>query len=72
MFGFAVDLGAVTREARETLFTIGLAQEKAIQFLGKDGLVDVPSLWKSYWPKETDAVRITVVDNTSKSELNLA
>lgn len=58
-FGFAVDLGAVTNDMREILFTIGLAQDKAIQFLGKNGLVEVPSLWKSYWPKETDAVCFT-------------
>lgn len=55
-FGFAIDLGSVTRDKKEILFTIGLAQEEAIQFLGKDGLVEVPSLWKSYWPNETDAV----------------
>lgn len=56
VFGFAVNLGLVAAEPVSTLFTLGLTQDLAIQFLGKDGLVPVPSLWKSYFEKDTDAV----------------
>jgi len=55
VFGFSVDLGSVTGPIN-TLFSLGLAQELAIQFLGKDGLAPVPSLWKTYFSKDTDAV----------------
>jgi hypothetical protein len=35
-------------------FTIGLLQQQAVQFVGGNGLVQLPSLWTSYW---TDALR---------------
>lgn len=56
-FGFAVDLGSVSSTPISTLFTIGLAQEQAVQFDGAQGDVSVPSLWTSYYPTELDAVR---------------
>jgi len=55
-FGFAVDLGSVSSTPVSTLFTIGLAQEQAVQFDGAQGNVNVPSLWTSYYPTELDAV----------------
>ena len=55
-FGFAKDLGAVSSTAVSTLFTLGLAQEQAIQFDNAQGNVSVPSLWTSYYATETDAV----------------
>ena len=55
-FGFAVDLGSVSATAVGTLFSIGLAQEQAIQFDGASGVVSVPSLWTSYFSTELDAV----------------
>ena len=55
-FAFAVDLGSVETTPVSTLFTIGLAQEQAIQFDGANGNVGVPSLWTSYYATELDAV----------------
>ena len=55
-FGFAVDLGSVDAADVSTLFTLGLAQESAIQFDGADGVVSVPSLWTSYHATGLDAL----------------
>lgn len=56
VFGFAHDLGSVTKSV-STLFTLGLAQQEAIQFDGATGVVQLPSLWTSYFPNDLDAVR---------------
>jgi hypothetical protein len=56
VFGLAIDLGLVGSRAANTLFTLGLAQEFAIQFNGASGIVPVPSLWTSYFGGELDAV----------------
>ena len=55
-FGFAIDLGSVGAADISTLFTLGLAQESAIQFDGADGVVSVPSLWTSYHATGLDAL----------------
>lgn len=55
-FAFAVDLGSVDATGVSTLFTLGLAQESAIQFDGASGNVSVPSLWTSYFSSDLDAV----------------
>ena len=55
VFGFSVDLGIVTGSVN-TLYTIGLAQEQAIQFDGATGVVPLASLWTSYFSSETEAV----------------
>jgi hypothetical protein len=60
-FGYAVDLGVVYAPTPPTLFTIGVCQNDSLQFLGKDGLTVLPSLWKSYFQDETDAVSLTVI-----------
>ena len=57
-FGFAVGLGAVTSTPISTLFTLGHAQEQAVQFNGAKGIVTLPTLWKRYYPTELDAVKI--------------
>lgn len=56
VFAFAVDLGAVGQEPISTLFTIGLLQQQAVQFLGASGLESLPALWTSYFTTEVDAV----------------
>lgn len=64
VFAFAVDLGSVGATAVNTLFTIGLTQEHAVQFQnlpnaqGVNGTSPVPSLWTSYYPTELQAVRV--------------
>lgn len=56
VFGFAVDLGSVGAKPANTLYTLGLTQEEAIQYDGATGVVPVPSLWTSYFATELDAV----------------
>ncbi|KAI1002759.1 Glutaminase A [Podosphaera aphanis] len=55
VFGYAIDLGLVTG-SQSTLFTIGLAQQSAIQFASATGNISLPSLWTSSLPTETSAV----------------
>lgn len=62
VFGFSVGLGSVTGSV-STLYTLGLTQEKAIQFDGSTGIVPLNSLWKSYFSSETDAVSSPVLKN---------
>lgn len=58
VFGFAVDLGSVTaKESIATQFSIGLFQEEAIQFDGKDGNVTLPSLWVDYYQDDVNALQ---------------
>lgn len=54
-FGFSSDLGSVTVPVN-TLYTLGLAQEQAIQFDGATGIVPLTSLWPSYFPNEKSAL----------------
>ncbi|OAL05283.1 DUF1793-domain-containing protein [Phaeosphaeriaceae sp. SRC1lsM3a] len=57
VFGYAVDLGSVsTSKPKSAVFSIGLCQEDAVQFLGKDGLKAVPSLWKDEYNDELAAL----------------
>ncbi|CAF9939885.1 MAG: hypothetical protein HETSPECPRED_002085 [Heterodermia speciosa] len=55
-FGFAVGLGKVGSAPVSTLFTLGHAQEQAIQFDGANGNVSLPALWTSYYATELDAL----------------
>jgi hypothetical protein len=59
IFAFANDFGNVGTKQASQLFTIGLLQQNAIQFLGGDGLVKLPSLWTSYFGNEIDAVSLS-------------
>lgn len=56
VFGFAKKLGLVGVTPVATLFIIGLAQQQAVQFVGNDGLVQLPPLWTSYWTNGTGAL----------------
>ncbi|KAI0206870.1 glutaminase GtaA [Astrocystis sublimbata] len=57
VFAFAKDLGSVSEKSINTLFTIGLTQENAIQLLGEgEGLTTYPSLWTSYFSSDVEAV----------------
>lgn len=56
VFGFAIDLGSVGSSAVSTLFSLGLCQNDAIQFDGKNGVVSLPSLWTSYFSDDLAAV----------------
>ncbi|KAF2260386.1 glutaminase GtaA [Lojkania enalia] len=72
VFGYAVDLGSVVSGATTSnLFTIGLCQEEAIQFLGKDGLSTLPSFWKSYFDDDLAALSFFHKDYSESSRLSL-
>ncbi|ORY17157.1 glutaminase GtaA [Clohesyomyces aquaticus] len=70
VFGYAIDLGSVGSTATSILFSIGLCQEQAIQFLGKDGLVVLPSLWKSYFSDDVSALSFFHKDYSESSKLS--
>ncbi|KAJ8127838.1 hypothetical protein O1611_g5798 [Lasiodiplodia mahajangana] len=57
VFGFSKDLGSVSSKSVNTLFTIGVTQDDAIQLLGQgDGLTTYHSLWTDYFKSELEAV----------------
>jgi hypothetical protein len=56
VFAFAKDLGDVGTRKSSTLFSIGLLQNPAIQFLGAQGITALPALWASYFHTEESAV----------------
>jgi hypothetical protein len=58
VFAFAHDLGAVGSSAVSTLIQLSLHQKDAVQFLGKNGVQVVPSLWTSYFSDDIAAVCI--------------
>lgn len=58
VLAYAVELGQVTDQPKSTLFTIGLLQRQAVQFLGADGLKALPALWASYFSDEESAVSV--------------
>lgn len=59
VFAYALGLASVGSSATSTLFTIGLCQDEAIQFLGKDGLTNLPSLWKDHFSDDVAAVSLS-------------
>jgi hypothetical protein len=58
VFAFAHDLGAVGSSAVSILIQLSLHQKDAVQFLGKNGVQVVPSLWTSYFSDDIAAVCI--------------
>lgn len=69
VFGYAVDLGSVGSDAKSSLFTLGLCQDEAIQFLGANGLTTLPSLWKSYFGNDITALSFFYKDYETSSRL---
>lgn len=70
MFGFAKDLGTVSGNAVNTLFTIGLTQDDAIKLLGEGtDLTTYPSLWKSYFDSDLAAVTFFFNDYSTAAGL---
>ncbi|TVY85335.1 Glutaminase A [Lachnellula suecica] len=66
VFGFSSDLGYILNSVN-TLYTIGLAQEQAMQFDGATGIVPLTSLWTSYFSSETDALSFFYNDYSTSS-----
>ena len=57
VFGFAVDIGKVSKSSVSTLFQLSLHQDNCIKFEGANGNQSVPCLWTSYFSDEKSAVR---------------
>ncbi|KAF2646103.1 glutaminase GtaA [Massarina eburnea CBS 473.64] len=72
VFGYAVDLGTVGSSVKETLFTIGLYQDQAIQFLGANGQTILPSLWASYFSDELAALSFFYQDYSESNSISSA
>jgi hypothetical protein len=69
VFGFSSDLGSVGSSPVSTLFTLGLAQDEAIQYEGASPYAPVPSLWKSYFDTGLDAVSFFYNDYSESNQL---
>ena len=73
VFGYAVDLGNVqSAKPTATLFSIGLYQQEAVQFNGKDGNVTLPSLWTSYFDDDVTALSFFHKDFSESDDLTSA
>ncbi|KAE8334213.1 hypothetical protein BDV24DRAFT_156993 [Aspergillus arachidicola] len=70
VFAFSRDLGLVKTSA-SMLFSIGLAQDSAIQYSGKpEGTTFMPSLWKSYFSNATAALELFHHDYNTATALS--
>lgn len=70
MFGYAIDFGRITTQnSQSAVFSIGLCQEDAVQFLGKDGVKTLPSLWKDEYNDELAALSSFHKDYKSASKV---
>ncbi|CAI7632619.1 hypothetical protein N7533_000851 [Penicillium manginii] len=56
VFAFSYDLGNVGSKPVDTLFSLGLTQDEAIQYEGSSSYSSIPSLWKSYFDTELEAL----------------
>lgn len=72
VFGFAKNLGSVGATPVTTLFTIGLSQQQAIQFVGANGLETLNSLWTSYWSNDTGAMQFFHNDYSNMNSVSTA
>lgn len=70
VFGYSVDLGSVGTSAISTLFSLGLCQDESVQFLGKNGMTILPSLWKSYFADDLTALSFFQRDYPESNQLS--
>lgn len=57
VFGFAKDLGQISAQSVETLFTINLLQQNSVQFAtAVDTVEQVPAYWRTQFSDDTSAV----------------
>lgn len=70
VFGYALDMGSVGSNVKSQLFTIGLCQSDAIQFLGANGLTTLPSLWETYFEDDITALSFFYNDYEESSKLS--
>lgn len=72
VFAFASNLGKVSSSPVSTLFSIGLTQDEAIQYEGSSSYSPVPSLWKSYFDTEVEALTFFHKDFSESNRLSSA
>ncbi|EUC29373.1 hypothetical protein COCCADRAFT_106682 [Bipolaris zeicola 26-R-13] len=70
VFAYSLDFQKVGSEAKNQLFTIGVCQDDAIQFLGAGGLTTLPSLWKSYFADDLSALSFFYNDYSESTKLS--
>ncbi|KAL1797760.1 hypothetical protein ACET3X_004366 [Alternaria dauci] len=70
VFGYALAMGSVGSDVNSQLFTIGICQDEATQFLGADDLVILPSLWKDYFGDDVSALSFFYNDYEESSKLS--
>ncbi|KAJ5692337.1 hypothetical protein N7462_001760 [Penicillium macrosclerotiorum] len=69
VFGFSSNLGTVNSSPVSTLFSLGLTQDEAVQYEGSSSYAPVPSLWKSYFDTELEALAFFHKDFSDSSSL---
>ncbi|KAM0716266.1 hypothetical protein Q7P37_007711 [Cladosporium fusiforme] len=69
VFGFSRNLGSVGSSSANVVFQLSLHQENAVQFLGRDGVASVPSLWTSYFSDDIHALKFFYDDYDKASSL---
>lgn len=63
VFAFSHNLGDVRTDSQERVFTLGIVQDRVINFAGLSGtLAPVPGLWSSYYKSDLDAVKAFYYD----------
>ncbi|KAF2997083.1 hypothetical protein E8E13_002957 [Curvularia kusanoi] len=72
VFGYGVDLETVNASTVSTLFSLGFCQDEAVQFLGANGLTNLPSLWKDYFTNGVEALKFFHQDYSESSKLSTA
>jgi hypothetical protein len=73
VLAFSHDLGDVDEEEVERLFTLGLMQDRVINFAGLSGQLEpVPGLWTSFYPDQITAVVDFYNDYQHASEVSSA
>ncbi|KAN0074794.1 protein of unknown function (DUF1793) domain containing protein [Elaphomyces granulatus] len=70
IFGFAINLGSVGASAVSTLFSLGLAQEQAVQFSGASNVTALPPLWTSYFDDDLAALQFFQGDYSTASSMS--
>lgn len=70
VFGFSTNLGSVSSTPVNTLFSLGLTQDEAIQYEGSSSYSAIPPLWKSYFDTELAALSFFHQDYDKSSYLS--
>lgn len=70
VFAFAVDMGSVNQDSKESLFTINLLQNNSVQFANGQGVQQVPSFWRNSYPDELSAITTFYFDYANAARVS--